>query len=246
MRALTADRKRTKRATGRGRRVPLTPESVSDPETVSGKRSEDVGSALTAPVETDDDAAVEINADGIVENRPINIRKALAGLYLLRGDGSLKRCLMQAGFSEKTASNPTQAKLTGQNLLAETARLENESKPGKLLAAARARMAEALAVADPLRTPLKDIARAFETVEKLHGARESSIPLVPGLDVGERLVMVERLVLVARERGLPIGRKSLLSKAKAATIDAETVKSSEIPPMSDNRPYDNLEEMAGF
>ncbi len=133
----------------------------------------------------------------------INIRKALAGLHILKGSGSTMRCLMLAGYSRATARNLTEKGLGAQACIEEAAKFDPMMAPTKLLEAGRRRMAEALAVIDPTTTPLRDIARAFETTEKFFGGHE--IQAASSLTtVADRLQSIVAMLVVARERGLPV------------------------------------------
>ena len=133
----------------------------------------------------------------------INIRKALAGVYLLNGEGSMTRCLMRAGYSRASARIQTKAGLTAKSCLEEAAKMDVQSSPGKLLEAGRRRAALAIAACDPAKVPLKDSMKMLETVEKFYGGHELAAN-VALTTVADRLSSIAALLAVARQRGLPV------------------------------------------
>ena len=141
----------------------------------------------------------ELTASG--KPRPINIRKALAGLYLLQGRGSLKRCLIDAGYSRATARNAGNEGLQAETCIEESAKLDSKANPANLLETARRRAAAAFEAIDPKTAPLRDVVRMLETSEKYFGGHA----IAPGnasLELAERLAGISALLAVARERGL--------------------------------------------
>ena len=136
------------------------------------------------------------------QNR-INIRKALAGLHLLNGEGSELRCLVKAGFSRSTARNLTQNGLSAERCIAEAAKLDSKANPANMLAAARARALLAIESHDPKTVPLKDSMKMLDTVEKYYGGHEIQ-PSASILSVAERLATIASLLAVAQARGLPV------------------------------------------
>lgn len=135
------------------------------------------------------------------ENR-LNIRKALAGLYLLQGEGSQFRCLMKAGYSRSTAKKLTANGLTAKRCLEETAKLDNSANPAKMLEVARRRAMLSMESIDPKTAPLKDVVRMLDTVEKYYGGQ---IPAMHAtLTLSDRLSGMVALLAVAAARGLPV------------------------------------------
>ena len=165
----------------------------------------------------------------IVEPTPkgVNIRRAMAGIHLLNGEGSQLRCLVKAGYSRATARNLTQAGLRAETCLAEAAKLDGIANPGKLLEAGRARAMLAIQACDPVKVPLRDTMKMLDTVEKYYGNRE--IP--PGntaIGVAARLADIVAMLVVARERGLPV------PPLPASFIEAELVATEPVKVLSDN------------
>jgi hypothetical protein len=171
--------------------------------------------------------------------RRVNIRRAMAGVYLQSGYGSLKQCLIRAGFEETTASNPETLGLSAERCLEEAKFFENNADPSSILSLGRLRMAESLAVLDPLRTPIKDVARAYDVVEKYHGRHTIPVDANP-LALGDRFSVIINLVNIAAERGLPLpGIDRLLAGAKAvASCETEPpsayVNSEKVETSTDN------------
>ncbi len=152
----------------------------------------------------------------------INIRKALAGLALLQGHGSLGRCLVRGGFSRSTARRPEANGLTAKRCIEEAAKFDELASPAKLLDLARRRFAATLAAVDPATVPLHHMVRAADTAEKYYGGHQ--IPAdSPTLALAERLAGIAALLAVARERGLPITRtidvKALIPKVESDNVD---------------------------
>ncbi len=170
--------------------------------------------------------------ESVVKSAAINVRKALAGIYLLEGRGSLKTCLIEAGFSPTTARGPKDKGLDAKACLEEAKKLDSKADPANLLSAARKRAAQSIAAIDPLRTPLRDVVRLLDTTEKYFGNHE--IPTgSPTLALAERLAGIAALLAVARERGLPTGERSVATR----TLDAVMVERNplETKGESDNR-----------
>jgi hypothetical protein len=135
----------------------------------------------------------------------INIRKAMAGIHLLNGEGSQFRCLVKAGFSRATARNLTQAGLRAETCIAEAAKLDSMANPAKMLEAGRARAMLAIQSCDPKTVPLKDAMKMLDTIEKYYGGHELQ-PTNALITVADRLAQVASLLAVAQARGLPVPR----------------------------------------
>lgn len=133
----------------------------------------------------------------------INIRRALAGIHLLNGEGSQYRCLVKAGYSRVTARRITANGLTAERCIAEAAKLDGISSPAKMLEAGRARAMLAIQACDPSTVPLKDAMKMLDTVEKYYGGHELQ-PSSVALNVADRLSQVVALLVEAKQRGLPV------------------------------------------
>ena len=138
----------------------------------------------------------------------INIRKALAGLYLLQGRGSMKRCLIDAGYSRSTARVLAAKGLDAKTCLAETHKLEASASPAKLLETARRRAFAVIEAIDPKTAPLKDVVRLLDTTEKYFGGHAVSAP-GSSFSTVERLAAIGALFAIAQARGLPVPAPSL-------------------------------------
>lgn len=158
------------------------------------------GATLKAPGSIADHSDLPAILD---PGKRVNIRKALAGIYLLDGRGSMLRCLMLAGYSRSTARVQVRNGLTGDQCLAEAAKMDEGASPAKLLEGARRRASQTIALMDPARTQVRDTIRLLEVVEKFHGGHELSTTH-PVLALKDRLASLVALLLVARERGLPV------------------------------------------
>ena len=152
------------------------------------------------------------------QNR-INIRKALAGLYLLQGRGSMKRCLIDAGYSRSTARLVTQAGLSAESCLKETAKLEASANPAKLLETARRRAAACIEAIDPKTAPLRDVVRMLDTTEKYYGGYAIAAGN-QAFSTVERLAAIGALFAIAQARGLPVPAPTI------PYLDAETSDST--------------------
>lgn len=131
----------------------------------------------------------------------VNIRKALAGIHMLNGEGSAYRCLMKAGYSRATARRLNG--LSVKDCIDEAAKLDPLMSPAKLLEGGRRRLAESIAFINPQTAPLRDVVRMFEATEKYFGGHE----IQPGnatLNLADRLAGIVAFLVVARERGLPV------------------------------------------
>ena len=137
------------------------------------------GAGLNAPGSVADHSDLPAILD---PGKRVNIRKALAGIYLLDGRGSMMRCLMLAGFSRSTARVQIRNGITAEQCLTE---------------------AQTIALMDPARTPVRDTVRLLEAVEKYHGGHELATTH-PILALGDRLAAIAALLTEARRRGLPV------------------------------------------
>lgn len=152
----------------------------------------------------------------------VNIRKALAGIYLLDGRGSMLRCLILAGYSRSTARVQVRNGLTADQCLAEAAKMDADASPAKLLEGARRRASQTIAIMDPARTPVRDTIRLLEVVEKFHGGHELSTTH-PVLALKDRLDAIAALMIEARRRGLlvPVLPDSFTDAEIVANGDAD-------------------------
>ena len=157
----------------------------------------------------------------------VNMRKALAGIYLLRGEGSQLKCLVKAGYSRATARIQTQAGLSAKACIAEAAKLDSRANPAKMLEVGRSRAMLAIESCDPTTVPLKDAMKMLDTVEKYYGGHQLQ-PSSGGLALAERLAGIAALLAVARERGLPI------QQAQLPAIEAQLVATSPTQGQADN------------
>ncbi len=149
----------------------------------------------------------------------VNIRKAMAGIYALQGEGSMYRCAVKAGFSRSTARRLLANGITAERCIEEAAKLDPELGPAKLLEGGRRRLAEQIAFMDPRTVPLRDVVRMFEATEKYFGGHELS-PTNTLVTVADRLSQVAALLAVAQRRGLPVPR------VDTPYLDAEVVATS--------------------
>lgn len=133
----------------------------------------------------------------------INIRKAMAGLRILNGEGSVMRCLIASGYSRATARIQTQAGLSAESCIAEACKLDERANPANLLAAARSRAMLAIESVDPKTVRLGDAMKMLDTAEKFYGGHEIS-PSSVALNVADRLAQVVALLVEAKQRGLPV------------------------------------------
>lgn len=113
------------------------------------------------------------------EPRGVNMRKALAGVELLKGK-ALKPALIAAGFSPATANNPNGNGLGVNRCIAEAEKLDPSLDPATLLAGARRafqRKLEHLNGSMPAirKTRPAEIARMTEVAEKFYGGGDGSV-----------------------------------------------------------------------
>ena len=151
-----------------------------------------------------------------VEQR-INVRTAMAGIYLAQGFGSLTRCLVKAGYSRATARNLTNNGLGAKRCLDEALKLDPTASPAKLLEGGRRRLAESIAFIDPAAVPLRDVVRMFEATEKYFGGHELA-PSNVTLGLVDRLAQIASLLAVAQHRGLPV------PKVEPSYVEAQIVE----------------------
>mgnify|MGYP001417843249 CR=1 FL=1 len=154
----------------------------------------------------------------VESSKRINWRKALAGIKLLEGHGSLKQCLIDSGFAEHSARKPQDNGLAADRCLAEAAKLGIDSNPAKMLEAAREKAMLAIAACDPNTVALKDAMKMLDVIEKYHGGHEIAAGHAI-TSLTDRLTGMVVLLAVARERGLPV------PMLPASFIDAEIVPS---------------------
>jgi hypothetical protein len=156
----------------------------------------------------------------------VNIRKALAGIHLLNGEGSQTRCLVKAGFSRATARNLTLKGLGAKECIAEAAKLDAMANPAKMLEAGRARAMLSIQACDPSKVPLKDAMKMLDTIEKYYGGHELASGTV-ALNVADRLSSIVALLVTAKQRGLPV------PELPASFIDAEVLEPVATRPKQD-------------
>jgi hypothetical protein len=147
----------------------------------------------------------------------VNVRMAMAGIYLIQGYGSMYRCLVRAGFSRATARCYTANGLSEKRCLEEAKKWDDGADPAKMLEAARRRAFAVIDSTDPKTVPLKDAMKMLDTVEKYYGGHELT-PSNALLTVADRLSNIVAMLTVARERGLPV------PALPAAFVDAELVQ----------------------
>jgi hypothetical protein len=133
----------------------------------------------------------------------VNIRRAMAGIHILNGEGSQYRCLLMAGFSRSTARALGRNGLSAEHCIAEAAKLDGMANPAKMLEAGRARAMLAIQACDPVKVPLKDTMKMLDTVEKYYGGHQ--IPVSDALlGLGDRLAQIVALLRLGQSRGLPV------------------------------------------
>jgi len=152
----------------------------------------------------------------------VNIRRALAGIHLLNGEGSQYRCLVKAGFSRSTARKVTQNGLTAERCIAEAAKLDGMANPAKMLEAGRARAMLSIQACDPSKVPLKDAMKMLDTIEKYYGGHEIA-PVNAIVSLADRLAQLAALLVVAKQRGLPV------PDLPPTYVEAEVVATSSEP-----------------
>jgi len=147
--------------------------------------------------------------------RRINIRKAMAGIYLLQGVGSEAKCLVKAGFSRKTAHTPKGSGLSASACIAEARKLDVNANPANMLATARAR---AMLVIEGVGAdaPLKDAMKMLEVTEKYYGGHELR-PVDAIVGLADRLAQMAALLTIGQRRGLPV-----------PTLEADTAIEAEV------------------
>ena len=169
---------------------------------------------------------------------PINYRKAMAGVYFLRGDGSLYRCLRKAGFAHSTSRVSLRAGLSAEICIAEANKLNKGASPAKLLQAARERAYQTILAFDPSTGSVGDIGRVLDIAEKHFGSRELP-PSQVETTLVDRLTQIVAYLVVAQQRGLPVPRLDALnvtplpvavSQVAVADNQAAPAKSVEDPP----------------
>ena len=131
----------------------------------------------------------------------INIRKAMAGIHLLNGEGSAFRCLMKAGYSRATARRLNG--LSAKDCIDEAAKLDGMANPAKMLEAGRSRAMLAIQSIEPSKARLGDVIKMLDTVEKYYGGHELT-PTNAILGLTERLAQLAALMAVAQRKGLPV------------------------------------------
>jgi len=154
----------------------------------------------------------------------VNVRKALAGIYLLQGRGSTLRCLLLAGFSRATARLQKQNGLKAEACIAEAAKWDRGANPAKMLEAGRRRAFAVIDSIDPSTVPLKDAMKMLDTVEKYYGGHELA-PANVAFGLVERLAQIASLLAVAQHRGLPVPK--LEPQYVEAKVVSESVTSTE-------------------
>ena len=159
----------------------------------------------------------------------VNIRRAMAGIHLLNGEGSQYRCLVKAGFSRSTARKVMQNGLTAERCIAEAAKLDGMANPAKMLEAGRSRAMLAIQSLEPSKARLGDVIKMLDTVEKYYGGHELT-PTNAILGLTERLAQLAALMAVAQRKGLPV-----------PSIEAVIVSESDSKPGKEtlNGPKDN-------
>ena len=147
--------------------------------------------------------------------QPINMRKALAGLRFLNGEGSMYRCLRAAGYSRWVARDQMRQGLTAKACVEEAYKLNKKATPANLLQLARGRAYAVIENADPLKIELRDAVRMVESFEKVYGSRELP-PSQVETTLVDRLTSIVAYLVVAQQRGLPVPK---LDQLLPATLD---------------------------
>lgn len=152
-------------------------------------------------------------ADPKLKKAPgVNIRRARAGVFIYEGL-SLKQALISAGYSETTASTPTQHGLTAETCLTEAAKLDKRYDPATILRGSR-RLTKRLVDAwnakpDAALTEKVGalaIPRLVETIERYHGAVKAD-------DTSESRTFVQRAFIV-QETLTELRRRGLLKRTE--------------------------------
>lgn len=157
----------------------------------------------------------------------VNVRKAMAGIRLARGEGSLAACLVASGFSRATSRSQLRNGLTAEQCLAEAEKLGADTSPAKLLETGRRTLLETVAMAEPGSISVRDATRLLDVTEKYFGGHVS--PLAPqAVSVAERMGTVLALAVIIQERSQPVVAKDESQQAKGPTIiDVEATKRAE-------------------
>ena len=140
--------------------------------------------------------------------KPLNMRKALAGVNLLSGM-SQKQALLQAGYSPATAHNPGSNNLGVKHCVAEAKQLVPTADPATLIAAARRAFNDKLTAATASKAALDkvrlgEIARAVDVAEKWYSPSVGDGEISPRDWVDRTTWVAEALELLKQRQRKPL------------------------------------------
>ena len=160
-----------------------------------------------------------------VERQDIVVRRAKAGLALLRGQ-RLGAALREGGFSGWTARAPKRNRINARQCLEEAKKLDRRVDGANLLAHAREILRRKIESLDPIRESFTTVARMVELVQKLYGSSERQ-PVPAARTFPERVRLLRELIREAERRGLVPSEPAESASATAAGRQRPTPQTEE-------------------